>query len=93
MDIDYKERPQKLMQEEQDRYFKEGHCLRCWQKGHMAISCPTFLTSLPIPAHSPACPPAKKVAVVETIASVEEVAVEDEEWIIGQLSSPKENYN
>ena len=45
----------------------------------MAISCPTFLTSPPIPAHSPACPPANKVAVVETIALVEEVAEEDEE--------------
>ena len=72
MDVDYKDKPKKLTQEEREKCFKEGHCLRCRQKGHMAAACPIFstLTSFPIPTHSPACPPAKKVAIVETTASI-----------------------
>ena len=31
--------------------------------------------------------------MVETIASIEEIAKEDEEQVIGQLSTPKEKYN
>ena len=45
-----------------------------------------------IPTRSSACPPPKKVAVVKTTASIEELD-EDKEQVIGQLSTPKENYN
>ena len=57
----------------------------------MAASCPTFSNSPPIPACSPAHPPAKKVAVIETPASIKEIAEEDEEWVVGRLS--KDAYN
>ena len=92
MDVDTKEKPKKLTPEERDRCFKEGHCLRCRQKGHMATSCATFSNSPPLPAHSPAHPPTKKVAIVETTASVEEIAEEDEDRVVGRLST-QEKYN
>ena len=79
MDVDTKNKPCKLTPEEQERCFKEGHCLRCRQKGHMATSCTTYTNLPPLPTHSSARPPTKKVAVVETTASVEEIAEEDKE--------------
>ena len=79
MDVDSKDRPRKLTPEEQERCFKEGRCLCCRQKGHMAASCTTYTNLPPLPAHSSTHPPTKKVAVVETVASVEEMAEEDEE--------------
>ena len=33
MDIDSKEKPRKLTPEEREKCFKEGHCIRCRQKG------------------------------------------------------------
>ena len=93
MDVDTKEKPCKLTPEERERCFKEGCCLRCRQKGHMATSCTTFTNPPPLPARSSAHPPTKKVAIVETTASVEEVAEEDEDRVIGQLSTPQEMYN
>ena len=93
LDVDINERPKKLTPEERDKCFKEGRCLRCRQKGHMAASCTTYTKLPPLPARSPARPPTKKVAVVETTASVEEIAEEDEDRVIGRLSSTKENYN
>ena len=93
MDVDINERPKKLTPEERDKCFKEGRCLRCRQKGHMAASCTTYTKLPPLPARSPARPPTKKVAVVETTALVEEIAEEDEDRVIGRLSSPQENYN
>ena len=93
MDIDTKEKPRKLTLEERERCFKEGCCLQCRQKGHMAVSCTTFTNLPPLPACSPARPPTKKVAIVETTASVEEIAKEDEDQVIGQLSTPQEKYN
>ena len=45
----------------------------------MAVSCTTFMNLPPLPARSPARPPTKKVAVVETTASIEEIADEDED--------------
>ena len=79
MDVDSKDRPRKLTPEEWERCFKEGHCLRCRQKGHIATSCTTYTNLPPLPARSSARPPTKKVAVVETEASIEEMAEEDEE--------------
>jgi hypothetical protein len=32
----------KLTKEERDRCMREGLCLRCRKKGHMARNCPTF---------------------------------------------------
>ena len=93
MDVDSKDRPHKLTPEEWERCFKEGRCLRYRQKGHMATSCTTYTNLPPLPARSSACPPTKKVAVVETVVSVEEIAEEDEEQVIGRLSSPQEKYN
>ena len=93
MDVDTKEKPRKLTLEEWERCFKEGHCLHCRQKGHMATSCTTFSNPPPLPAHSPVRPPTKKVAIVETTASVEEIAKEDEDRVIGRLSTPQEKYN
>ena len=83
MDVDTKEKPRKLTPEEQERCFKEGRCLCCRQKGHMAASCTTFTNLPPLPARSSARPPTKKVAVIETTASVEEVTEEDEDRVIG----------
>ena len=83
MDVDINERPKKLTPEERNKCFKEGQCLRCRQKGHMAASCTTYMNLPPLPTRSPAHPPTKKVAVIETTASVEEIAEEDEERVIG----------
>ena len=88
MDVDTNERPKKLTQEERDKCFKEGRCLCCRKKGHMASSCTTYSNLPPLPA----CPP-KKVAVIETTASVEEIAEEDVDRVIGRLSTPQETYN
>ena len=93
MDVDINEKPKKLTLEEWDKSFKEGRCLRCRKKGHMAASCTTYTNLPPLPTRSPACPPTKKVAVVETTTSVEEVAEEDEDRVIGRLSTPQEKYN
>ena len=93
MDVDTKKKPHSLTPEERERCFKEGRCLHCRQKGHMAASCTTFTNPPPLPTHSSARPPTKKVAVVETTASVEEIAEEDEDQVIGRLSSPQEKYN
>ena len=93
MDVDTKEKLKKLTPEEQDRCFKEGRCLRCRQKGHIAASCTTYTNLPPLPTRSPARPLTKKVAVVETTASVEEIAKEDEDRVIRQLSTPQEMYN
>ena len=93
MDVDINERPKKLTLEERDKCFKEGRCLRCRKKGHMAASCTTYTNLPPLPARSPARPPTKKVAIVETTASVEEIAEEDEDRVIGRLSTPQETYN
>ena len=49
----------------------------------MGVSCTTYKNLPPLPARSPARPPTKKVAVVETTASVEEIAKEDEDQVIG----------
>ena len=92
MDVDTNERPRKLTPEEWDKCFKEGRCLRCRKKGHMATSCSTYTNLPPLPACSPARPPTKKVAVIETTALIEEIAEEDEDRVIGRLSSPQENY-
>ena len=51
----------------------------------MAAVCPTFVSSPPLPPRSPARPPTRKVAVIETTASVEEIA--EEEQTIGRLTS------
>ena len=59
----------------------------------MAASCTTYTDLPPLPTLSPARPPMKKVAVIETTTSVEEITEEDEDRVIGRLSSPKENYN
>ena len=59
----------------------------------MAASCTTYTNLPPLPACSPARPPTKKVAVVETTATVKEVAEEDKDRVIGQLSTPQEKYN
>ena len=59
----------------------------------MAASCTTYTNLPPLHARSPAHPPTKKVAVVETTASVEEIAEEDEDRVIGQLSTPQKEYN
>ena len=59
----------------------------------MAASCTTYSNLPPLPAHSPAHPQTKKVAVIETTASVEEIAEEDEDRVIGRLSTPQEKYN
>ena len=84
MGIDSKDRPCKLTPEERERCFKEGRCLHCRQKGHMAASCTTYTNLPPLPARSSTRPPTKKVAVVETVASIEEMAEEeDEEQVIG----------
>ena len=83
MDVDSKNKPRKLTPEEWERCFKEECCLRCRQKGHMAASCTTYTNLPPLPTHSSARPPTKKVAVVETVASIEEIAEEDEERVIG----------
>ena len=93
MDVDFKEKPRKLTLEEQERCFKEGCCLHCRQKGHMAASCTTFMNPPPLPTCSSAHPLTRKVAIVETTASVEEIAKEDEDRVIGQLSTPQEKYN
>ena len=93
MDVDVNKRPKKLTPEERDKCFKEGRCLRCREKGHMAASCTTYTNLPPLPTCSPARPPTKKVAVVETSASVEEITKEDEERVIGRLSTPQETYN
>ena len=93
MDVDTQERPKKLTPEEWDKCLKEGRCLRCRKKGHMAASCTTYTNLPPLPTRSPARSPTKKVAVVETTATVEEVAEEDEDQVIGQLSTPQETYN
>ena len=93
MDVDSKEKPRKLTPEEQERCLKEGCCLHCRQKGHMAASCTTYMNLPPLPTRSPARPPTKKVAIVETTASVEEIAEEDEDRVIRQLSTPQEEYN
>ena len=93
MDVDVNEKPKKLTPEERDKCFKEGRCLRCRKKGHMAASCTTYTNLPPLPTRSPARPPTKKVAVIETAASIEEIAEEDEDRVIGRLSSLKENYN
>ena len=93
MDVDINERPKKCTPEERDKCFKEGRCLRCRKKGHMAASCTNYTSAPPLPTRSPARPPTKKVAVVKTTASVEELAEEDEDWVIGRLSFPQENYN
>ena len=79
MDIDTKEKLKKLTPEERERCFKEGHCLLCQQKGHMASSCSIFTNPPPIPVCSSAHPPIKKVVVVETTTSVKELAEEDKE--------------
>ena len=81
MDVDTKEQPQKLTPEERNKCFKEGRCLRCRQKGHMASACTTYTTAPPLPTRSPARPPTKKVAVVETTAQIEEIAEEEEQTI------------
>ena len=91
MDVDTNEKLKKLTPEERDKCFKEGRCLRCRKKGHMAASCTTYTNLPPLPTRSPARPPTKKVAVVETTAS--EIAEEDEDRVIGRLSTPQENYN
>ena len=52
-----------------------------------------YCNTPPLPACSPTHPPAQKVAVVKTTPSLEEIAEEDEEQVIGQLSAPKEKYN
>ena len=83
MDVDVNEKPKKLTLEEQDKCFKEGRCLRCRKKGHMAASCTTYTNLPPLPVHSPARPPTKKVGMVETIATVKEVAEEDKDRVIG----------
>ena len=93
MDVDTNEKPKKLTPEERDKCFKEGRCLRCRKKGHMATSCTTYTNLPPLPTCFPARPPTKKVAVIETTASIEELAEEDEDRVIGRLSSPQENYN
>ena len=93
MDVHAKEKPKKLTPEEWEKCFKEGCCLRCRQKGHMAASCTTYTNLPPLPACSSARPPTKKVAVVETAASIEKIAEEDEDRVIGRLSSPQEKYN
>ena len=59
----------------------------------MAASCTTYTNLPPLPTRSPARPSTKKVAVVETTASVEEINEEDEDRVIGRLSSPQGNYN
>ena len=92
MDVDTKERPRKLTPEERNRCFKEGRCLRCRQKGHMASTCTAYTTAPLLPARPPARPPTKKVAVVETVAQIEEIA-EEEEQTIGRLTSQKESFN
>ena len=53
----------------------------------MATSCPTFSTFPLLPAYSPTWPPTRKVVVVKTTASVEEIAKEDEEQVVGRLSN------
>ena len=58
----------------------------------MAASCITFSNLHLLPTRSPAHPPTKKVAVVETTTSVKEIAEEDEERVIGRLST-QEKYN
>ena len=83
MDVDTNEKPKKLTLEEQDKCFKEGRCLRCRKKGHMAVSCTTYTNLPPLPTCSPARPPTKKVAVVETTATVKEITKEDEDRVIG----------
>ena len=93
MDVDTKEKPRKLTPEERERCFKEGRCLQCRQKGHMAASCMSFSNLPPLPIRSPACPPTKKVVVMETTTSVKEIAEEDEDQVIGRLSTPQEKYN
>ena len=59
----------------------------------MAASCTTFSNPPPLPVRSSARPPTKKVAVVETTTSIEEIAEEDKNQVIGQLSTPQEEYN
>ena len=81
MDVNYR-KPKKLTPKEREVWFKEGQCLQCQKKGHMAIACPLG-TSLdktpPLLTRSPAHPPTKKVAIIETTVSVEEVEEEDTE--------------
>ena len=79
MDVDTKEKPQKLTLEEWEKCFREGRCLHCRQKGHMATSCSTFTNPPPLPTHSSACPPPKKVAMVEITTSIKELVEEEEE--------------
>ena len=57
----------------------------------MAASCTTFTNLPPLPVHSPACPPTKKVAVVETTAAIKEIAEGDKDRVIGRLSQEKYN--
>ena len=59
----------------------------------MAATCTNYTNAPPLPTRSPARPPTKKVAVIETTASVEEIAEEDKDRVIGRLSSLQENYN
>ena len=90
MDVDQQIRPRRLTNEERLKCFKEGWCLRCRQTGHIAVACTKYTnnnSSPPVPPHSSTWPPAKKVAIVKTIASIEEVDEEDEERVIGRLSS------
>ena len=93
MDVDTNEKPKKLTPEEWDKCFKEGQCLCCRKKGHMATSCTTYTNLPPLPTRSPACPLTKKVAIVETTATVKEITKEDEDRVIGRLSTPQEKYN
>ena len=60
----------------------------------MATTCPAFANPPPLPSRSSSHPLARKVTVVETTTSVEEITEEEEDQVIGRLStSPKDKYN
>jgi hypothetical protein len=72
MDVDAI-RVAKLTKEERDRCMKEGLCLRCRKKGHMARNCPTFQQK----------PAATVRKVEESTATIETF---DEEVTVGKVA-------
>ena len=82
MDVDAV-RVEKLTQEEREKCFKEGHCLRCRKPGHFQRNCTQF-TERPQPRKPQEKP--KRVAVVKEEPESKDQNREFEEAIVGKVS-------
>ena len=82
MDIDAV-KVEKLTQEEREKCFREGRCLRCRNPGHFQRNCTQF-TEWPQPKKPQEKP--RKVAVVEEEQEFEDQIKEFEEATVGKVS-------